>query len=241
MFDLVLIPALADNYIYLLHDAASGETLAVDPCGADPVLAALRERNWTLSHIFCTHHHHDHVDGIAQLTAATGAKVVGASKDQSRIPHLDLALCDGDSVTVGGMTAEVIETPGHTVGHVCYWFPDQAVLFCGDTLFSLGCGRLFEGTAEQMWQSLTRLAALPAAAKVCCAHEYTAANGRFAATVEPDNTDLSNRLVQVAELRRRGQPTLPSTIGLERATNPFLRAGSAYAFAELRRRKDVFQ
>ncbi len=240
MPDLIQISALSDNYIYLLHDEASGATLVVDPAEAEPVLLSLRQRGWTLTHILLTHHHNDHIGGVAELKAATGAKVVGAAKDHGRLPKLDQAVMDGDSVTVGGMTAQVLETPGHTVGHICYWFADQAILFCGDTLFSLGCGRLFEGTAQQMWNSLSRLAALPAAAKVCCAHEYTAANGRFAATIEPENQALRDRLSQVASLREQDLPTVPSTIGLELASNPFLRAADAQTFADIRRRKDTF-
>ena len=240
MFDLVQIPALNDNYVYLLHDPESAATVAVDPALAEPVLDALRDRGWALTHIFCTHHHFDHVGGIEALKAATGAKVVGASADRARIPHLDMAVQDNDTVWVGGLRAQVLETPGHTSGHVCYWFHGESLLFCGDTLFSLGCGRLFEGTAQQMWESLSRLAALPDETQVCCAHEYTLANGRFALAVDPQNGSLLTRLEQVRELRAQGLPTVPSTMKMERETNPFLRAGNAAHFADLRLRKDQF-
>lgn len=240
MFELIQIPVLNDNYVYVLHDAASEETVVVDPALAAPVLEMLEARDWRLTYIFCTHHHNDHVGGVRELKAATGAKVVGALDDRDRIPELDMAVVDGDTVNVGGLRAQVLDTPGHTRGHVCYWFHGQGILFCGDTLFSLGCGRLFEGSAQEMWDSLTRLAALPEETQVYCAHEYTQSNGRFALTVEPENQDLQDRVRQVEGLRAKGHSTIPSTIGQERATNPFLRAGSAGRFAEIRRLKDVF-
>ena len=240
MFELIQIPVLADNYVYLLHDAANSATVAVDPAEAAPVLDVLAAHDWSLDYIFCTHHHHDHIGGVAELKAQTGAQVVGASRDRARIPLMDMAVVDGDTLYVGGLRAQVLDTPGHTVGHVCYWFHDQNVLFCGDTLFSLGCGRLFEGSAQQMWDSLSRLSALPDDTLVYCAHEYTESNGRFALSVDPDNPDLLARLAQVTRLRAQGRATVPTTMADERAANPFLRAGSADKFADLRRQKDVF-
>ncbi len=240
MFQLVQIPVLSDNYVYLLHDAETAATAVIDPAVAEPVQAALDQNGWHLTHILCTHHHHDHVGGIAQLQAASGAVVVGSSHDRARIPHLSQAVVDGDTVMVGHLRGQVLEVPGHTSAHLSYWFHGEGLLFCGDTLFSLGCGRLFEGTAQQMWDSLSRLAALPDQTQICCAHEYTESNGRFALTIEPDNQDLRQRVIQVAHLRAEGRPTVPTSLRLERDTNPFLRAGNATAFAEIRRLKDQF-
>lgn len=249
------IPVLTDNYIYLVHEAESGATAAIDPAVAAPVLERLAERGWTLSHILNTHHHGDHTGGNLELKRATGAQVVGARADSLRIPGIDLEVGEGETFLLGHAAAMVFETPGHTVGHIAFWFPDSLALFCGDTLFSLGCGRLFEGSAEQMWASLARLRALPPDTRVYCAHEYTAANGRFARVVERVNPALAARLDEVERLGRAGRPTVPSTVATERATNPFLRADApeiaravgldpgtapARVFAELRRRKDVF-
>ncbi|HLO76910.1 MAG TPA: hydroxyacylglutathione hydrolase [Magnetospirillum sp.] len=249
------IPVLSDNYVYLLHEPESGATAAVDPAVPQPVLAALAESGWRLSHILNTHHHHDHVGGNLELKRLTGAQVVGARRDATRIPGIEVEVGDGDTFLLGHAAAMVLDTPGHTVGHIAFWFPDSHALFCGDTLFSLGCGRLFEGSAEQMWDSLAKLRDLPPETLVHCAHEYTAANGRFARLVERDNAALTARLDQVARLRAANQPTVPQSLSEERATNPFLRADHpavaqavglppgtppARVFAELRRRKDVF-
>lgn len=249
------LAVLADNYVYLLHDPASGATAVVDPAVAGPVLARLAERGWRLTHILNTHHHHDHTGGNLELKAATGAQVVGSRKDSARIPGIDVGVGEGESFLIGSVAALVLETPGHTSGHIAYWLPEPRALFCGDTLFSLGCGRLFEGSPEQMWTSLAKLRGLPGEARVYCAHEYTAANGRFARLVERDNPDLAARLAEVASLRHAGRPTVPSLLSQERAANPFLRADQpavaravgldpgadpARVFAELRRRKDVF-
>lgn len=248
------VPVLADNYIYLLHEPSTGATAAVDPAVEEPVLAVLRRRGWTLTHILNTHHHHDHTGGNLALQQATGCTVVGARHDAARIPGLGQPVGDGDSVTLGTAVAEVFEVPGHTSGHIAYWFADSHALFCGDTLFGLGCGRLFEGSPEQMWASLTRLRGLPGDTLVYCAHEYTQPNARFARTIEPDNPALRARIADIDVARGRGLPTVPSRLDLECETNPFLRADRepvrravglddaepARVFAEIRRRKDVF-
>ena len=245
---------LKDNYVYLLHDAASGATAVVDPSVADPVLAALKETGWRLSHILNTHHHWDHTGGNAALKAATGAIVVGPLADRERIPDIDVALGDGEHYAVGSEVAEIFDVPGHTRGHIAFWFPTSRALFCGDTLFTLGCGRMFEGTAAQMWNSLSKLRALPAETRVFCGHEYTQANARFALTVEPGNGALIERAKLVDALRSQGRPTVPATLGEELATNPFLRVdrvelqeaaglvgrNPVEVFGEIRHRKDVF-
>lgn len=226
MLEIILLPALSDNYIYLLHDPIERQTAAVDPAEPEPVLTALQQRGWRLDYILNTHHHADHVGANLQLKAITGCRIVGAANDQSRIPGIDIALNDGDRFLLGRQAIDAIATPGHTLGHFVYHCPDSDALFCGDTLFSLGCGRLFEGRAEQMWQSLQRLKALPPQTRIYCAHEYTEANGHFAISVDPDNLALRQRLAEVAELRRQNLPSLPTTIELERTTNPFLREDS---------------
>jgi len=227
MLNILLLPALGDNYIYLLHEPIGGETAVVDPATAEPVLEALQRQGWQLNYIFNTHHHSDHVGANRQLKQLTGCRIVGAAADRARIPGLDMALGDGDEVQLGQQSLQIIDTPGHTLGHIVYYCAASQALFCGDTLFSLGCGRLFEGSPLQMWQSLQKLKALPPETRIYCAHEYTAANGRFALSVEPDNQDLQHRLAEVAGLRQQNRPTLPSTIVQELATNPFLRAHSA--------------
>lgn len=250
-----LVPAFADNYIYLLRDAATGKVGVVDPGDAAPVKAALRERGWSLTHIFATHHHNDHIGGCSELKAESGATLIGARADSHRIPGLDIALDDGDSVTFGGETAEILSVPGHTRGHVAFWFAGAKALFCGDTLFALGCGRLFEGTPEEMWGSLTALRGLPDDTRVYCGHEYTLSNARFAVTVDPENPDLRRRAEAIAAARERGEPTIPFTLGEDKRTNPFLRADDpavqaavglpgadpVRVFAEIRSRKDHFR
>ena len=248
------IPVLRDNYIYLLHDPDSHTTAVVDPALAEPVQARLEARGWSLDFILNTHHHDDHTGGNQILKYATGCRIVGAASDADRLPGLDIALKDGDTLAIGGNSARIIATPGHTSGHLCYWFADEAALFCGDTLFSLGCGRLFEGTALQMWQSLSRLRALPDHTRIYCAHEYTQSNAAFARSVDGANAALSARIAQVDAARAHHHPTVPSLLSQEKATNPFLRADDpalqraiglagadpAEIFADLRRRKDVF-
>ena len=249
------VPVLSDNYVHLVRDPGTGACAAVDPAVAGPVLAALDRLGWSLTHIFCTHHHADHVGGNAELKRATGATIVGARIDRNRIPGLDIEVEEGDHVTLGNQSARVLFVPGHTSGHVAYFFEDARVLFCGDTLFSLGCGRLFEGTPPgQMWDSLCKLRALPDDTEVYPAHEYTNSNADFALTQEPDNPALKARADAVLRLREAGKSSLPSTIAGEKATNPFLRADvpdllaatgltgrdPVSAFAEIRHRKDIF-
>ena len=252
---IALVPLLTDNYGYLLHDSTSGETGIVDPSEAAPVLAAAHERGWRLTHILNTHHHHDHTGGNLALKQATGAAIVGPAPDRARIPGIDIALDEGETFRLGGAAAEILFIPGHTRGHIAFHFRGEKAVFCGDTLFSLGCGRMFEGTAPMMWASLDKLRRLPAETRIYCGHEYTAANARFAVSIDPDNEALRRREGAVAALRGRGEPTIPSTMGEERAANPFLRAddpGLAAAiglsdappseiFGEIRRRKDNFR
>ena len=247
------LQALKDNYVYLLHEADSGVTGVVDPSEAAPVFKGLAETGWRLTHILNTHHHHDHTGGNTELKAATKAIVVGPRADRDRIPLIDVAVGDGDSYAMGGATARVFDVPGHTRGHIAFWFSESDALFCGDTLFLMGCGRLFEGTPAQMWNSLGKLKALPPATRVYCGHEYTQANARFALTVEPGNAALIARAKAVDATRAQGRSTVPATMGEELATNPFLRAdqpalqqaagapGDAVAtFASIRLRKDKF-
>ncbi len=219
-----LVPVLADNYAYLVHDPASAATAVVDPGEAAPILAALETRGWTLSLILNTHHHPDHIGGNAALAAATGAPIYGPARDDHRIANLARRLSDGDVFEIGTRPVTVIDVPGHTAGHIALYCPQDDALFSGDTLFSLGCGRLFEGTPAEMWQSLTRLRALPDGVKVYCGHEYTQSNLRFAVTIEPENPALAERGAEIAALRADGKPTIPSLLGVEKATNPFLRA-----------------
>jgi hydroxyacylglutathione hydrolase len=239
--EVVPVPALSDNYVWLLRDAATGTVAVVDPGEAAPVEIALAQRGWKAALILLTHHHGDHVGGVAALKAAHGAAVIGAAADAHRLPTLDRAVSPGDTVAVGESQAVVIDTPGHTRGHIAYHFAAAGVLACGDTLFSLGCGRMFEGSAEEFFATLRRLAVLPDDTLVLCGHEYTQANARFALTVEPDNAALRARAAEVEALRTAGRPTVPVRLGTEKATNPFLRARDAAAFAVLRAAKDSFR
>ncbi|MEO7688498.1 MAG: hydroxyacylglutathione hydrolase [Sphingomonas sp.] len=239
--EIVRIPALSDNYIWLVHDPVSDQTMVVDPAEAPPVLAEADQRGWRIGQIWNTHWHPDHTGGNAAIKAATGALVFGPSTEAERIPTLDIPLREGDTVRLGNHVATVLETPGHTAGHIVFHLPGDAVVFTGDTLFAMGCGRLFEGDAEQMFDNMQRLAALPPETIVYCAHEYTQGNGRFARVVEPDNQAVADRMTEVDAARERGEATVPTTIAEERATNPFLRANSAEELAERRAAKDAFR
>jgi hydroxyacylglutathione hydrolase len=213
-----------DNFGVLVHDTATGATASIDACEEAPILRALEEKGWTLSHILVTHHHDDHVAAIPALKAHFGARVIGPARDAGRIPGMDEGLREGQTAEVGDLRAKVYETPGHTSGHISFYFATDKLLFAGDTLFSLGCGRLFEGTPFDMFESLGKLAALPDDVALYCGHEYTLSNARFALTVDPGNADLRTRAAEVEALRRENRFTLPSTLGLEKRTNPFLRA-----------------
>ncbi len=246
---------LADNFGLLAHDAASGATVALDAPDASPILAALKARGWTLTDIWLTHHHYDHTEGVAGLKARfPQARTVGARKDAARLPPLDLGVGEGDDLRLGQAGAQVFETPGHTLGHLAYYFEEDDALVAGDTLFSLGCGRVMEGTMPMMHETLMRLGGLPGETRVFCGHEYTQANARFALTVDPDNPMLAERASEVDALRAKGAFTLPTTIARELETNPFLRAANPLlqrclgleladpvdVFTELRERKNRF-
>jgi hydroxyacylglutathione hydrolase len=251
---IVTIPCLSDNYAYLAHDPATGATAAVDVPEAAPIIAELKARGWTLSDVLLTHHHADHVQGLAELLAAAPARVVGAAADAHRLPALDLALNAGDSVRIGAEEGRVIDVSGHTVGHIAFHFPDSGAAFTADSLMALGCGRVFEGTMPQMHESLAKLAALPPETMIYSGHEYTQTNAKFAMTVDPDNPRLKSRIKEIDAARASGKPTVPSTLEEELATNPFLRASDpdiqahlglvgaepSKVFAEIRARKDRF-
>lgn len=241
MLSIELVPCLSDNYAYLLHDDASGAVGIVDPSEAPPVMAALEQRGLKLTHILNTHHHFDHTGGNLPLKEATGAIIIGPKADAHRIPGLDQGVGQGDKVMFGMHVAEVFDIPAHTSGHIAFWFSSAQAVFTGDTLFAMGCGRLFEGTPDQMFTAMRKLEGLPPATRVYCGHEYTESNGRFALTVEPHNPELQRRMEEVRALRARGEPTIPSTIGLERQTNPFMRAATVAELAERRAGKDAFK
>ncbi len=239
--EIVRIPALSDNYVWLVHDPASGETMVVDPAQAAPVLAEAERRGWRIGAIWNTHWHPDHTGGNAEIKAATGATVIAPAAEAAKIPTADRLVGEGDTVRLGDHAARVMEVPAHTAGHIAYHFAEDAVVFVGDTLFAMGCGRLFEGTAAQMFGNMQRLAQLPPETRVYCAHEYTQSNGRYALAAEPDNPAIRARMAEVDALRAAGEATVPTTIGAERATNPFMRAGSAEILAERRAAKDAFR
>jgi hydroxyacylglutathione hydrolase len=248
------IPVLKDNYVYLVRESDSGVVAVVDPAEADPVLREADRRGWRITYILNTHHHPDHVGGNRAIKQSTNCIVVGPAVSSERIPEIDIRLNGGDNFALGNAQAKVIFVPGHTSDHIAYWFSGARALFCGDTLFSIGCGRLFEGTAAQMWESLLRLRELPGDTAVYCAHEYTQANIRFALSIDRHNEALIRRAAEVAAARQRWKPTVPSRLSDEILANPFLRADKAdlqialgrsgrqasEIFAEIRRRKDSF-
>lgn len=254
MLDIRQIPVLSDNYVYLVREPRSGAVAVVDPAVTDEILAEANKLGWKITHIFNTHHHSDHIGGNEAIKAATGCTIVGPAHDPDRIPGMQVQVKDGDIYQFGGEAAQVFFVPGHTRGHIAYWFKDSSALFCGDTMFSIGCGRLFEGTPQQMWTSLSRLRALPPETRIYCAHEYTQSNVRFAVSINPGNAALRAYEAEVTDKRARNVPTIPSTLKIERAANPFLRADEpdlqeaismlgkdpVDVFAEVRRRKDVF-
>ncbi len=239
--DVIRVPVLSDNYSWLVHDADSGEKMVVDPGEAQPVLDAAAARGWTITQVWNTHWHPDHVGGNGAIVAATGASVTGPEAERAKIGHLDHGVGEGDAVTLGAHRARVLAVPGHTAGHIAFHFADDDAVFTGDTLFAMGCGRLFEGDAAQMLANMRRFAAMPPETLVYCGHEYTQANGRFALVAEPDNDAIRARMADVDAARAAGEATVPTTIALERATNPFLRAPDAETLAARRRAKDEFR
>lgn len=255
MLDIRQIPVLSDNYVYLVREPKSGAVAVVDPAVSDEILSEAKKLGWKITHILNTHHHPDHVGGNLEIQAATGCVIVGPAHDPDRIPGMQIQVKDGDTYAFGSEHAQVFFVPGHTRGHIAYWFKDSAALFCGDTMFSIGCGRLFEGTPQQMWTSLSRLRALPPETRIYCAHEYTESNVRFAVSIDPGNKALRDYEAEVKAKRARNEPTVPSTLKLECAASPFLRADApdlqaalgmtgkppVDVFAEVRHRKDVFR
>lgn len=232
-FEIVLLPCLADNYSVLLHDPASSETAAIDAPHAATIRAALDARNWRLNHLFITHHHTDHTAGIAELKGHYGSSVTGPEAEADRIPGLTRGVTEATRLEFAGHPIRALETPGHTLGHVTYYMPEDGLVFTGDTLFSLGCGRIFEGDPRMMWTSISKIAALPGDTRIYCGHEYTLGNARFAMNVEPENDALKARVAEVQALRAAGEPTVPTTLDLEKATNPFLRPDSRMIRARL--------
>jgi hydroxyacylglutathione hydrolase len=245
-------PCLSDNYAVLLHDAEAGVTASIDAPDADQILKHLDAKGWRLTHLLITHHHKDHTGGNLRLKEATGCTVIGPLTEADRVPGIDRGVREGDTIAFGGFEVRVLETPGHTLGHVSYWIPSAKVAFVGDTLFAMGAGRVFEGNAEMMWNSLKKIMGLPRDTEIYCGHEYTAANARFALTVDPDNAALRKRAQEVERQRANGEPTLPTRLDKELETNPFLRTGNAAirqkiglpfapdwkVFAEIRERKN---
>lgn len=250
--ELVVVPCLSDNYAFLVHNHDTGATALVDAPEAAPIKAALMQRGWTLTDILITHHHNDHIGAVADLRS--GARVIGAARDAHRLPPLDVQVADGDTIDICGVQTHVMDVSGHTVGHIAFYMPDPKLVFTADSLMALGCGRLFEGTPAQMWESLRKLRALPADTTVCSGHEYTESNARFALSLDPDNAALISRYEGIKAARAAGRPTVPSALDDEKRTNPFLRAddpalkaaigmaggSDVDVFAEIRARKDRF-
>jgi hydroxyacylglutathione hydrolase len=251
---LVTVLCLSDNYAFLIHNDETNETTLVDAPEAAPIIAALDTHGWHLNTILLTHHHYDHIDGVDALRAKYNCAVIGAAADAHRLPPLDTQVNDGEVITVAGHSCAIFDVSGHTVGHIAFHFPDAKMLFTADSLMAMGCGRLFEGSPMQMWQSLSKLMVLPPDTLVCSGHEYTASNAKFAQTVDPDNPALKARVKDIADKRQAGEPTVPSLLSLELETNPFLRATDPgirtglqmekapdwEVFAEIRRLKDAF-
>lgn len=240
MLEIIRIPVLSDNYVWLVHEPVSQETMVVDPAVADPVLAEADKRGWQITQIWNTHWHPDHTGGNAAIKEATGCRITGPEAEQERIPTLDNMVKEGDTVRLGEVEANVIDVPAHTAGHIAFHIADEKVVFVGDTLFAMGCGRLFEGTAAQMYDNMQKLSKLPGETRVFCAHEYTQANGEYALVAEPENLALKERMKAVLAARAKGEATVPTTIALEAATNPFMRAASVEQLAERRTAKDNF-
>lgn len=253
-FEIVTIPCLADNYAFLVHDPDDGVTLLIDVPDAVPILKVLDDRKWSLTHVILTHHHWDHVDGLSDLLDHHAPIVIGAKADRHRLPPLTQEVAEGDILKIGSHQGQVFDVSGHTIGHIAVYFASDNVLFTADSLMALGCGRLFEGSAEMMWASLSKLRKLPDATLVCSGHEYTASNAKFALSIDDENPELIARASDIKALRDQGRPTVPSTLGVEKATNPFLRPdcprirarldmttqSDAEVFAEIRLRKDNF-
>ena len=240
MLEIVAVPVLTDNYVWLIHNAESGETAAVDPSVADPVLEAAAAKGWRLTQILNTHWHPDHTGGNQGIQAATNCTII-APAEAERVSKVDRTVGEGERVTVAGREAGVWDIPAHTAGHIAYYFESERMIFVGDTMFAMGCGRLFEGTPEQMYRNLRRIAALPEDVRIYCGHEYTLANARFAAHAEPGNTAVADRLAAVSALRDAGTITLPTSVAQERETNVFVRATNWEEFARLRKAKDSFR
>jgi hydroxyacylglutathione hydrolase len=240
MLEIIRIPVLSDNYVWLVHEPQSKETMVVDPAVAGPVLAEADARGWKITQIWNTHWHPDHTGGNAEIKEATGCHITGPEAEKDRIPTLDRMVKEGDQVRLGSVVADVIDVPAHTAGHIAFHVADEKVVFVGDTLFAMGCGRLFEGTAAQMFDNMQRLSKLPGDTQVYCAHEYTQANGEYALVAEPDNQALKERMDSVLAARAKGEATVPTTIALEAATNPFMRAVSVEQLADRRTAKDNF-
>jgi hydroxyacylglutathione hydrolase len=252
--EIITIPCLQDNYAYLIHDAKSGQTALVDAPEASPILAELNERNWTLSEVWITHHHSDHVDGLGEILAQYSAKVVGSKDDAHRLPPLDMAVVDTEIFSFGGETVQVLDMSGHTIDHIAFYLPKSDAFFTADSLMIMGCGRLFEGTPAQMYASLQKTAMMPPQTRIYSGHEYTSSNALFATTVDPLNPALISRMRDIEDKRSKGLPTIPATLKIERETNPFLRASNpkiqkhlnldgaspVEVFAEIRARKDRF-
>ena len=234
------VPVLSDNYVWLITNPDTGETAAVDPSVTEPVLDTVAKEGLRLTQILNTHWHPDHTGGNQGIKAATGAPITAPAEAQ-KVSSVDRIVSEGDRVTVSGAEAVVWDIPAHTAGHIAYYFEDEGMIFVGDTMFAMGCGRLFEGTAAQMYSNMQRIAALPDDVRIYCGHEYTLANARFALHAEPENQDVARRLEQVSAMRERGEVTLPTTVAEERATNPFVRASDVEEFARLRSEKDSFR